>query len=725
MVVQAAGYLLDGLENLPREGGAFLVVGDVYGPECHEIRKALANRRTIRFARLMATDPDPITQDPTDIAIRVGPSPEPFPKLFQELTEALEKGDVVAWVAEDYRLPDGRVVELDTVLERVAPTNVPVIPVAVTAEMGSPWQLESGRWVKKGNLGTREYLDITLGKPIPAPPTAFGIRWALEQMSMDQCNRRVDQSLPIHRLFLRQAWRHPTKECWVDQISGSFTRFRALTAAFILARRLRQALRDQTMVGVWLPTGVGGALTNTALAMLGKVTINLNYTSSQEVAWSCLKQTPVKTVITSRKFTARVPFEAGPGRTMIYLDDILPKVGSWEKTWAGLLVKVIPPWLFERLVMPMTHHKVSDLATIIFSSGSTGDPKGVQLTHRNLLSNSQALVQFVRITDEDKMLACLPFFHSFGYTVTLCAPLLIGAKVIYHPDPRQAKEIGELARSHRATVYLSTATFLRFCLKRAQPGDFESLKLIICGAEKLPVPLANDFHEKQKVLPLEGYGCTELSPVASTNRPDEVEGGITWVRNRQGTIGRALTGTVMAIVDPETMLIKGPKEEGMVACAGPNVMLGYLGQPEKTAEVVRNGFYLTGDMGYQDEHRHVTITGRLSRFAKIGGEMVPLERLELLLHETIQCTERVCAVTCVPDPARGEKIVVLYLPHVLDGFGVGKSEWLKRLAGTGIPALWRPDERDLFPVEEIPALGSGKLDIRHLKDLALKLAGAK
>ncbi len=723
-----SGIQFSGGENLPKKGPAFFVAVDLYGPERHALRQVLSRHQPVQVARLSASEPDPAAHHESDLLLKVAPSanssePSNLVRLFQPVLEALAQGKSIAWVGEDYRLPNGTEVDLETVLRLVQPANAPIYPVVVTAEMGSPWKLENGRWVKYRVVGERELLEIDVGSAVPANTSGFKLREELENLSLKQMQNRLKRSIPTHRQFLRVVWRDPNKEFWVDQITGSFTRFRALTASFILARRLKPMLKDQPMVGIWLPTGIGGALANMALTMLGKVTTNLNYTSSQEVAWSCLKQTPVKTVISSRKFTARVPFEAGPGRTMIYLDDILPKVGGLEKAWAGFLVKMVPPWLFERWVMPMAHHKLSDLATIIFSSGSTGDPKGVQLSQENILSNIQALIQFVRINDQDSMLACLPFFHSFGYTVTYCAPQLAGAKVVYHPDPRQAKEIGELARKHKSTVFLSTATFLRFCMKRAQVGDFSTLKLIICGAEKLPVPLAHEFLEKQGVLPLEGYGCTELSPVASTNRPDEVEEGITWIRNRFGTIGSALTGTRMAIVDHQTMEEKAVGEEGMVACRGPNVMVGYLGQPQKTAEVVRNGYYLTGDMGHLGNHRHVTITGRLARFAKIGGEMVPLERLELLLHEAIQCTDRVCAVTCVPDASRGEKVVILYLPQVLETTGVGKSEWLKRLAATGIPALWRPDERDCHPVEEIPSLGSGKLDIRHVKELALKIAG--
>ncbi len=714
---------LYGQKHISGNSPVFFLIAEVYGPERNLVRTSLSADREVVFARFCATEPDPIAHHESDILLRVGAVSTPLDALFAPVFAALKAGKSVAWVAEDYQLPDGTEVDLDQVLSILKHSGVPVLPVWVTSTRGSPWKLKGGRWFLGRLPGGLNEVEIQVGHPLPGNADGFHVRDQLEKLSYEVAQRHISREIPLHRQFVRRAWETPKNEFWVDQISGSLSGYKALTGSYLFARKLKPIVSREEMVGVWLPTGVGGALVNTALAFLGKVSINLNYTASQDVALACLKQTTVKTVITSKRFLERMPFEPGPGRKLVFLEDIRASIGSLERVWGGFLVKVCPPWLFERWLMPMTHHKISDLATIIFSSGSTGDPKGVQLTQANLLSNSLAVIQFIRFGPGDVMLACLPFFHSFGYTITLCAPMLLGIKTVYHADPRQAKEIGELARLHKTTVFLSTATFLRFCLRRAQPGDFASLWLIVCGAEKLPVPLAKEFQQKHGVLPLEGYGCTELAPVATLNRPDEIEEGISWLRNRPGTIGRALVGTFSAIVDPVNMEIKPMGEEGMIACGGQNVMKGYLHQPQKTAEVIRHGMYLTGDMGFLDNHRHITITGRLTRFAKIAGEMVPLEKIEELLHETVECTERLCAVTCVPDPSRGEKVVIVYLAEVLKGLGVTKSQWLGLLAKTGIPPLWRPDERDVFEVAEIPSLGSGKLDIRHVKDLAHTLTG--
>jgi acyl-[acyl-carrier-protein]-phospholipid O-acyltransferase/long-chain-fatty-acid--[acyl-carrier-protein] ligase len=327
------------------------------------------------------------------------------------------------------------------------------------------------------------------------------------------------------------------------------------------------------------------------------------------------------------------------------------------------------------------------------------------------------MVQATTLSGSDRALGVLPFFHSFGYTVTLWAPLQVGASAVYHPDPRQAKEIGELCRKYRCTIYLSTATFLRFCLKKCEPDDFRSVRILVCGAEKLPQSLAQTFHEKFGVLPLEGYGCTELSPAVAANMPDLEIGRFCHLSNRPGSIGPPLPGVACRVVHPDTGQDLPIGAEGLVLSYGANVMQGYLNRPDLTHQVLRDGWYTTGDMGRIDADGFVTLTGRLARFAKVGGEMVPLERIEEELHDLLDTSDRVCAVTCVPDHARGERVVVLYVTHL----DLDVRSWCQRLTDRGLPNLWVPGERDFFPVPEIPILPSGKIDLKRVKETALKL----
>jgi acyl-[acyl-carrier-protein]-phospholipid O-acyltransferase/long-chain-fatty-acid--[acyl-carrier-protein] ligase len=399
---------------------------------------------------------------------------------------------------------------------------------------------------------------------------------------------------------------------------------------------------------------------------------------------------------------------------------VAAQIGRGQRLRAFLTVVVLPGLLLERL-LGLHRHGIDDVATVIFSSGSTGEPKGVVLTHRNIAANAVSVVQAVQLRPADRLLGILPLFHSFGYTVTLWTALQMGASLVYFPDPRAAKEIGELCKKYRCNLFVSTATFLRFCVKRSQPDEFATLRLLICGAEKLPQALAQDFRARFGVLPLEGYGCTELSPAAAANVPDVESDGFLRFHNKSGTIGQPLPGVAARVVHPDTLGPLPVGVEGLLLAYGANVMKGYLHRPEQTVEVVRDGWYVTGDMARLDDDGFVTLTGRLSRFAKCGGEMVPLEKVEEELHDVLGTSERVCAVTCVPDESRGERVVVLYVAEN----GLDVRSWCRGLGARGLPNLWVPAERDFFRVGELPVLGSGKLNLKRVKEMALELAGKK
>jgi acyl-[acyl-carrier-protein]-phospholipid O-acyltransferase/long-chain-fatty-acid--[acyl-carrier-protein] ligase len=328
------------------------------------------------------------------------------------------------------------------------------------------------------------------------------------------------------------------------------------------------------------------------------------------------------------------------------------------------------------------------------------------------------MVQAASLTKSDRLLGVLPLFHSFGYTVTMWAPMQIGASTVYHADPRAAREIGELSRTHKCTIFVTTPTFLRFCLKKCEENDFRTIRILITGAEKLPPSLAQDFEKRFGVLPLEGYGCTELSPVAAANMPDVDLDNFKQICNRPGSVGQPVPGVAAKTVNPDSMETLPVGEEGLLLIYGANVMRGYLGKPEMTAKVVRDGWYVTGDMARIDDEGFVTLTGRLSRFAKVAGEMVPLEKIEEVLHEVLGTSERVGAVTCVPDEARGERLVVLYVPQA----GLEVGPWVRQLGGRGLPNLWVPAERDFYPIAELPVLGSGKVNLQRVKEMALEVA---
>jgi acyl-[acyl-carrier-protein]-phospholipid O-acyltransferase/long-chain-fatty-acid--[acyl-carrier-protein] ligase len=366
-------------------------------------------------------------------------------------------------------------------------------------------------------------------------------------------------------------------------------------------------------------------------------------------------------------------------------------------------------------VRPGIGPSLDKTATVMFTSGSTGDPKGVVLSHRNILSNVHQMNTQLALLPEEVLLGILPFFHSFGYTVGIWTAILLGKRVVYHHSPLDSKIIADLIQKQGVTLVASSPTFFRNYMERAKPGQLDSLVHILLGAERLKPELAAEIKAKLNREPMEGYGCTELSPVVSVNALTDLttRDGRKIYGCRPGTTGTPLPGTAIKTTDPETGADLPRGTEGVVWVKGPQVMMGYLNKPEATAKVLKDGWYCTGDLGYQDTDGFLKLTGRLSRFAKIGGEMVPLEGVEAAIQEAAGVGEAAVAVTTVPDAKRGERLAVLYTD-----LGMTPEEVAQKLVAGSLPKLWVPSARDFVHVDELPCLGVGKRDLRRLKEMA-------
>jgi acyl-[acyl-carrier-protein]-phospholipid O-acyltransferase/long-chain-fatty-acid--[acyl-carrier-protein] ligase len=712
-----------GEENVPATGAALLVCNHVTFIDW--LLLATVQRRPVRFVALAVYFRHwafrPFLRWAGAIPVDGDGAPKAIVQALHEAGAALARGELVCIFAEGALTRTSALLPFHRGCEQVLKQcPVPVIPVCFDELWGSIFSFHGGRAFWKWPRLWRGRATIAYGAPLPSTSRAPEVRQAIQKLGADCAVLRSRERLPVHRQFVRMAARHPFRVCFIDP-NAQFKVINyamALMGSSLLARVLRPVLGDSPMVGVWLPPSAGGAITNIALAFLGKTAVNLNYTSSPEGIRSAIRQCGIRHVLTSRRFTDRMQLDAGPDVQVILLEDYAHRFGRWRRLCGIAAVVLLPGWFLDRFVLRLGKHRIDDLATVVFSSGSTGQPKGVMLTHANIAANAASMIQAIDLRAPDRALGVLPFFHSFGYTVTLWVPLQVGASLVYFPDPRQAKEIGELCRQYRCTAFVTTPTFLRFCLRRSEPDDFRSLRVLICGAEKLPASLAEEFRERFGVLPLEGYGCTELSPVATTNVPDVEVAGTRQVGNKPGTIGQPVPGVAARVVHPDTLAPLPLGEEGLLMLYGPNVMKGYLGMEERTREVIRDGWYVSGDMARIDEDGFVTITGRLARFAKIAGEMVPLQRIEEELHGILQTCDHVCAVTAVPDEKKGERVVVLHLRHP----GLDVRELSEQLSQRGLPNLGLPGERDFFPIAEMPVLGSGKLDLKRLRDLAVEMA---
>lgn len=524
----------------------------------------------------------------------------------------------------------------------------------------------------------------------------------------------ADEPLILPREFLRMCRRTGKRITVADSTGAKLTGGQLLLRTLILRRiLLREVLApDEKNVGLLLPPSAGGVVANAAIPLLGRVSVNLNYTLSHALINNCIRQSGIRHVLTSRKFIEKTKIEVEA--ELVFLEDFAGKVTWTDKLAAAFQARFTPiPRLERRL--GLLEIKPDDLLTIIFTSGSTGDPKGVMLTHDNVGSNLRAINQAVKLSADDVAIGVLPFFHSYGYTAALWTVLTLDPTGVYHFNPLDAHQVGKLCREYGATVLMATPTFLRTYLKRCEPQDFAKLDVVFGAAEKMPKDLFEQFEARFGVRPLEAYGCTELSPLVAVNVPPSrsPHGDASGVR--EGTVGRPIPGIHAKIVNPETWQEMPRGEPGMLLVGGPNVMKGYLNQPEATAKVIRDGWYVTGDLAFIDADGFITITGRESRFSKLGGEMVPHGTIEEALQKILGGDEDhlQAVVTAVADARKGERLVVLHLPTAKTPEQIRQD-----LAAAGLPNLWIPSPDSFMQVDHIPVLGSGKLDLKAMRETA-------
>jgi acyl-[acyl-carrier-protein]-phospholipid O-acyltransferase / long-chain-fatty-acid--[acyl-carrier-protein] ligase len=499
-----------------------------------------------------------------------------------------------------------------------------------------------------------------------------------------------------------------------DSTGASLTGHQTLLRALVLRRLLRRAVSpDERAIGILLPPTVAAAVTNLALALDRRVAVNLNYSLSEELIRFSLQEAGLRHVITSRAFLERMPIDLG-GVDVILLEDLASQASAIDKGMAALL-SFLPLPLLER-VLGIDAIPEDDLMTIIFTSGSTGRPKGVMLPWRSIEANTRMVDALLRLRSDDVMLGVLPFFHTFGYTITLWTMLAMGVGAVYHTNPLEARVIGRLIRERGVTILLGTPTLLRAYMRRLSPEDLAPVEIVATGSERLPQSVADDFESKFGVRPFQGYGATELGPIVSANVPAARALGDPGTVLREGTVGRPARGVRVEVRDPETGAVLGPGERGLLWVTGPHIMLGYLNQPDLTGAVLQDGWYNTGDVVTTDEDGFITIVGRESRFAKVGGEQVPFaaveEALAMLTGGSDDGAPR-AVVTAVPDESTGERLVVIHT--ALDR---SPDELVKELAKAGLPRLFIPSPVDFYEIDTMPLIGIGKVDLEAINRFA-------
>jgi acyl-[acyl-carrier-protein]-phospholipid O-acyltransferase/long-chain-fatty-acid--[acyl-carrier-protein] ligase len=722
-----------GRDNFPEKSGALLVCNHMSFVDVALL--VAATDRPIRFLMFKDIYDHPIVKPFAKMVKAIPISSELHPRemlnSLHTASDALRNNEIVCIFAEGQITRTGLMLPFRRGLERIMKdVAVPIIPVNLDGVWGSIFSFERGRFLWKMPHHIPYHVTVSFGKPMPPTSTAIEVRAAVQELHASAFELRKSRMKTLDRAFVHTARLHPRQFFMADGKTPRVTFASALSKTIFIGSRLRHQVGEQQMIGLLIPPSVGGALSNYALMLAGRVPVNLNYTASNEIIAASAQQCGIDVVITSRAFLERFPNMIIPGRTLL-LEDALAAPRFTEKISALLLAWLMPVGLLKRALGANSNNikplaaaapaasaggrtaKMDELATVIFSSGSTGDPKGVMLTHFNIMSNISQINQVFVLDGRDKILGILPFFHSFGFMAGLWLPAVQGVGVVFHVNPLDAQTVGALIEKYRVTLLVATPTFLQAYMRRCKPESFGSLQYVLVGAEKLQERVALAFEDQFGIRPLEGYGCTECSPIVAVNGRDFRAPGFRQVAAKRGTIGHALPGVSVRIVDIDTGQPVPPGASGMLLVKGPNVMRGYLGKPEKTAEVLHDGWYTTGDIAMMDEDGFLTITDRLSRFSKIGGEMVPHILIEEKLNELAESAEQVFAVTAVPDEKKGEQLVVI---HTLPESKLAPV--LEKFAQCDLPALWKPKPSQFLHVDAIPVLGTGKMDLRGIKALA-------
>jgi len=591
--------------------------------------------------------------------------------------------------------------------------NVPVVPVWLDRLWGSVFSYQGGKFFTKWPREFPYRVSVAFGKPLePASADIPSVREELLKLGEFCYSRRPLMDRHLAEASVRGLKRRRFSAAVIDGTDHSeLSRAKLLGAGAAFSRFLRKEFPDRR-IAIVLPASKGSMVANLAVVLANKVPVDLNFTMGRAANEFCCRRAELRVAITATAFMERLKDFPWPDR-VLKLDELMPRLKSRILFW-WMMAIFCPTWILLRLLkIPKTGGHSE--ASLLFTSGSTGDPKGAVLSHRNIVGNVSQFCELLDLRKSDGILASLPFFHSFGATVTLWYPLIEGPPIVTYPSPLEVAKNAALIEKYKLTLLLATPTFLRGYLRKAEPEQLRSLRLVITGAEKLPIDLAKAFEERFHHRVFEGYGLTETSPVVSVNlpEPEPKHGEQVQPSSRLGSVGKMAPGIAAEIRNPETDQKLSLHETGMVWFRGVNIFEGYLADEKRTADMLHDGWLKTGDIGRFDEDGFLYIEGRLSRFSKIGGEMVPHESVEQKIVDILGLAgkdERLVAIMGVQDEAKGEALVLL------SAFDVDLAQLRDKLRDAGLPNLWIP--RKTCRVDAIPVMASGKLDLRKCQELA-------
>ncbi|MGF1448310.1 MAG: MFS transporter [Opitutales bacterium] len=715
---------VQGRENIPAEGPVLLVANHIAYVDA--LMVGLVSPRPVRFLAMPEVFAWPLVRWIVRLCGVIPTSAGHARSSVNRAVESLRRGEVVCIFPEGVLTRTGTLGELKRGFSVIAgKAQCPVVPLHLDGLWGSVFSFKRHRWFWKKPEQLPCPVNVTIAPAMTAESaTVENVHQALLDMGAEAMTRRPELQEHLGQVLVRTLKQHAKDEVLVDYAQGTrtLTGERLLIASLALAEHLRQKVPEER-IGVVFPPGIGAAIANFAIALAGKSAVNLNVTLGRDGLSACIEQAELKTFITAAqvltKVEARFPGLVWPEQR-IDLPVWLEHTSKLKLARIAAAVKFLPARLLARL-FKVPHYGGDTEAAILFSSGSVGAPKGITLTHRNLLAQKAQIDHTDILPEREVALANLPVFHSFGYTVLLWYAMLKGVKVVAVPSPLDVKTSLKAIREQAVTVMLGSPTFLRPYLRQAQPEDLKTVKWVVAGAEKTPPGYMQRWEERfPNTQYLEGYGLTETAPVVAVNLPNVHDSRTDRevVRRKEGTVGRLFGGMAARIRHPDTGELLGLGESGLLLLKGPNVFKGYLNDPDRTqASFDEDGWFVSGDLAWLDPDGFLTIEGRLSRFSKIGGEMVPHGTIEEAIAKAfgLEGEELPCvAVGSRSDPEKGEALVLFTTVNIQrDSLG-------QKLADAGLPNLWIP--RDIRKVEAIPVLASGKLDLKTIRQNATEVA---
>lgn len=710
--------VIHGYEHVPTSG-ALVIPSQLNFHDLLQLEKCFAGRRVVylveRGASLEGRIKDHVHGEQVN-ALEFEPSSTNVEALRHEIQEEVGKGSLVVYLPPFAASQPAALCTVGgTRLEILAQAGAPVLPLHVLKTNDTVLAIESAHAPEHAHWAFAPLLtgeNVTVAKYLEELMVAAEESFA----GLPVLNRNLAYALI-------QGLKAHASTFLIDGKDEQEWRFDKLLAAAIVLSKHVKSVTQKPRVGIILPPSFAATVANVAVLLAGKVPVNLNFTVGRAAVESSMRQADMDHYLTADLFVRKLQsFPWPPNRQLTFIERLLPKKKGQIARWY-VLTKLLPtPLLAALLKVPKTGgHKE---ALLLFTSGSSGEPKGVALTHRNLMANVCQFGSRLNLKASDRILGCLPLFHSFGCTVTLWYPIIQGITVVTYPNALEFKKLGELIGKHKVTLKISTPTFLRGYLKGVSPELFSSLKLVVTGAEKLPKAVAESFETRFGKKVFEGYGLTETSPVTNVNLPDpdtrdeSNAGRVPIPSYRFGSVGQLIPGLAVRITDPDSGAPLPVDRSGMIWFKGANVFDGYLKNQAKTDEVLKDGWFMTGDVGRMDGDGFLYIEGRLSRFSKVAGEMVPHETVEDALIKALGLegeTTRRLAIVGVPDIEKGEALVLL---TNLPGGSVQQEilDLRYKLLDRGVPALWIP--KRMVRVADIPTLASGKLDVKACEKVA-------